>query len=109
LDNIPFLASPKLLLFIKDLVSLQLQKIPQLGYISPYVMVTCLASLTEVEKLGIGFLSRLHRSDLSSQPPSVTVTRVESSLEEFSRSSSSTFRISERLDILDRFHGSFAA
>lgn len=75
LENIPFLALPKLLLSAKDLVSLQLQKIPQSGYISPDVIVTCLSSLTRLEKLRIGFLSRLPLSDPPSQNPSST--RVE--------------------------------
>ena len=72
LENIPFVALPKLLLSAKDLVSLQLQKIPQSGYISPDAMVTCLSSLTRLETLRVGFLSRLPRSDLPSQHPSPT-------------------------------------
>jgi len=75
LENIPFLALPKLLLSAKDLVSLQLQKIPQSGYISPDVIVACLSCLTRLEKLRVGFLSCLPRPDPPNQHPSST--RVE--------------------------------
>lgn len=73
----------------------------------------CLPSASEYSSIRIHFLlslteltSRLHRCDRPSQPPSMTVTRVELSLQ-ISTSSSSTFRISslERLDILNLFMG----
>ena len=75
LENIPFRGLPKLLISAQDLVSLQLQKIPQSGYISPDVIATCLSCLTRLEKLRVGFLSCPPRPDPPSQHPSLT--RVE--------------------------------
>lgn len=78
LENIPFLALPKLLLSTKDLVSLQLLKVPRAGYISPDAMVTCLSSLTRLETLRVAFPFCLPHPDLvlvPSQRPSPT--RVE--------------------------------
>ena len=55
LHRIPFPALPILLPSASDLVTLTLSKIPQIGYISPEAMVACLATLTRLSELSIGF------------------------------------------------------
>ncbi len=57
LDRIPFPGLPKLLLSTTDLVDLRLWEIPHSGYISPETMVTCLSTLTRLEKLDLEFES----------------------------------------------------
>ena len=53
LDGIPFPELPKLLLSTKDLIELRLLNVPDSGYISPEAIVTCLSSLTGLEKFSL--------------------------------------------------------
>jgi hypothetical protein len=55
--GIPFPALPTLLSSASDLVELRLGRIPEAGYISPKSMAVCLAALTRLETLLIGFQS----------------------------------------------------
>jgi hypothetical protein len=55
LKKVPFPALPKLLLTASDLVLLLLEDIPNSGYISPEVMVTCLPTLTRLEEFSLLF------------------------------------------------------
>ena len=57
LERIPFPGLPKLLSSAIHLVELHLHRIPQSGYLSPEVMVTCLSALTSLERLSLGFQS----------------------------------------------------
>jgi len=57
LTGIPFPFPRKLLLSATNLVVLSLRDIPHSGYFSPEAMVTCLAALTRLEALYIGFKS----------------------------------------------------
>ncbi|KAH9172899.1 hypothetical protein EDB89DRAFT_843570 [Lactarius sanguifluus] len=71
-QGIPFLTLPSLLLSTSDLVKLRLFNIPPTGYISPEVMVACLAGLPSLQTFIIGFQlatrpDRLH-------PPPITRT-----------------------------------
>ena len=65
LVGISFPALPTLLLSASDLVYLELDNIPQGGYISPEAMVTGLATLTRLESLRIWFQSPTVRLRLS--------------------------------------------
>jgi hypothetical protein len=61
LHSVPFPGLPKLLLSATNLISLRLLTIPRSGYIPPEAMVTCLAALTRLTTLVIGFESpRFH-------------------------------------------------
>ena len=76
LNFIPFPALPKLLLTTTQLASLSLQNIPHSGYISPEVMVTSLAVLSNLESLAIGFESPVSYSGRERRrplPPTRTV------------------------------------
>ena len=55
LNSIPFPALPKLLLTSKDLVAIQLWRIPNSGYISPESMATGLSGLTRLRSPYINF------------------------------------------------------
>lgn len=55
LENIIFPELPSFLLSIRDLVTLNLSRIPLEGYISPETMVTSLVSLTRLARLSISF------------------------------------------------------
>ena len=57
LERIAFPTFPGFVLSATHLTKLQLQKIPDAGYISPEVMYTCLSVLLELEELVIGFQS----------------------------------------------------
>ena len=57
LRGIPFPSFPKFNLCFPHIVLLHLEEIPSSGYISPEVMVTCLAALPSLEWLSIGFRS----------------------------------------------------
>lgn len=57
LEGIPFLAFPTLLSSAHNLVDLRLSNIPPEGYIPPEAMATCLATLTGLRTLLIGFKS----------------------------------------------------
>jgi hypothetical protein len=67
LRGIPFPEVPKLLLSASDLIHLQLEKIPDSGYISPEAMITGLSTCTKLETLVIEFLSQYPHPDLASQ------------------------------------------
>jgi hypothetical protein len=69
LDCIPFPGLPKLLSSATNLVHLNLSRIPHSGYISPEAMVICLAVLTRLEGLTIGFNSPRCRPDRNSRRP----------------------------------------
>ncbi|KAI9452118.1 hypothetical protein BJY52DRAFT_1190522 [Lactarius psammicola] len=73
LEGIPFLALPTLLSSATDLVDLQLQNIPNAGYVSPDAMIAGLAALTRLETLSIGFQSPTPLPDPRSLPP---LTRI---------------------------------
>ncbi|KAI0290674.1 hypothetical protein BC826DRAFT_527983 [Russula brevipes] len=57
LMGIPYPALPKLLLSAGHLVWLHLSDIPHSGYISPEVMVNCLATMTRLSVFELGFTS----------------------------------------------------
>ena len=69
LHRIPFPGLPKLLLSTNDLVRLELRRIPPTGYISPEVMVACLAALPRLDTFHIGFRSATSRPDRIAPPP----------------------------------------
>ena len=77
LYNIPYPTLPTLLLSARDLVSLDLRRIPQNGYISPEIMITSLAALLRLERLTIHFQSSTPRPDRK-LPPLVTRTDIPS-------------------------------
>ena len=58
LERIPF---RKLLLSTTDLVTLDISRLPHLGYVSPEAMARCLSTLTRLENLFLGFESPLSR------------------------------------------------
>jgi hypothetical protein len=67
LNGIPFLELPTLLLSARDLVTLELTRIPPTGYISSEAMVTGLAALSKLNSLTIKFKQptpRLERKHL---------------------------------------------
>jgi len=55
LHNISFLTPQNLLLSPTDLVTLRLEHISSIGYISPERVVTCLSTLIKLEELALGF------------------------------------------------------
>ena len=71
LGNIAFPAFPKLALSATHLSSLTLWDIPKTGYLSPEVVVTCLAMLPNLHLLRFGFPihPRLSRPDQKTLPP----------------------------------------
>ena len=72
-NNVPFPGLPKLLLSTTHLVRLNLQEIPDSGYISPETMVTALSVSTSLEILEIEFRSpRGHPNQKSRCPPPQT-------------------------------------
>jgi hypothetical protein len=73
LAHVPFPGLPNLLLSATRLVTLELQMTHNLGYISPEAVVTCLSSLTSLEKLVIQFQSPRSRSDRPPPPPTRTL------------------------------------
>jgi hypothetical protein len=76
LDFIRFPALSKFLLSATHLVDLTLVNIPHSGFISPEAIVTCLSSLTCLERLSLEFESSLPRPDLvlrRSPTPTCTV------------------------------------
>ena len=68
LDFIPFPGLPKLLLSANHLVLLHLWNIPDSGYISPQVIVTCLAAMTKLESFTLGCQSPRFRPNQQSRP-----------------------------------------
>ena len=73
LDYIPFPGIPTLLSLAADLVKLRLEHIPPTSLPSPEVMVACLATLTRLEDISIGFLSPTSRPDQIRLPPKTWV------------------------------------
>ena len=70
------MAFPSLPIFVASathLTKLRLQRIPDIGYISPEAMTTCLAALAQLEELVIGFQSPQSRPP-PILPPSLTRT-----------------------------------
>jgi len=75
--GIPFPGLPKLLLSTHDLVTLRLDRIPPSGYISPDAMVTCLSTLTSLEKLELRFRTPRSQADRASRrPPPLTLVAL---------------------------------
>jgi hypothetical protein len=73
LDNIAFPGLQKLLSSATHLVELDLWRIPHSAYISPEAMVTCLSTLTRLERLCLKFQSPQYRPDRESRrPPPLT-------------------------------------
>src|SRR5712672_2438892 len=68
LRSIPFPSIPKLLLSADGLVTLQLEDIPDSGYISPDAMVTALVVMTRLESLHLEFRSPRPRPDTANRP-----------------------------------------
>ena len=62
-SRIPFQALPTLLSSESDLLKLRLRDIPPTSFTSPEAMVACLAALTRLEDLSIGFQSPTTRPD----------------------------------------------
>jgi hypothetical protein len=75
LIGIPFPALPKLLPFCHNLVYLQLDNIPNTGYISPEAMATALSALTLLKDFHIEFEFSASRADPGNSLPS-SLTRV---------------------------------
>jgi hypothetical protein len=67
--GIPYPTLPTLLLSTSNLVSLNLRRIPQIGYISPELMVTTLAALPKLESCAIYFRSATSRPNRIRPPP----------------------------------------
>ena len=74
LRGVTYPTLPKLLLTAKGLVDLRLLNIPFSDYISPDSMASCLSSLTKLEDLRLGFLSRASSPDQNGRLP---LTRVD--------------------------------
>ena len=73
LDNIGFPGLRKLLSSATHLVELDLWRIPHSCYVSPEAMVTCLSTLTRLERLCLKFQSPQSRPDRESRrPPPLT-------------------------------------
>ena len=72
-ERVPFPALPTQLLSTHDLVTLKLLDIPTSGYISPEVMVACLASLPRLKVLAITYQDIDSHPDRIRPPP---VTRL---------------------------------
>ena len=66
---ISFPALPTLLSSTRDIVTLDLQKIPPSGYISPGAMVECLAMLPRLKTFVLGFQSATFHPDQMDPPP----------------------------------------
>ena len=70
LRGILLLDPRKLFSSAKDLVTLRLENITDLGYISPEKMITWLSMLTNLEEVALGFRSSQPRPSQTSQHPS---------------------------------------
>ena len=69
LDGIPFLGLRKLLLSTRDLVDLDLRRIPHSGYIPPQAIISGLSSLMRLKKLILKFESPQYLDDRASWHP----------------------------------------
>ena len=67
--QVPFPAMQELLSSCNNLVGLSLVDIPHSGYISPDMVVTCLAALPRLKRLWLGFQSPRSRPDPQSRRP----------------------------------------
>ena len=76
LDNIAFPELRKLLPSATHLVELDLWRIPHSGYISPEAMVTCLSTLTRLERFCLKFQSPQSRSGRESRRPPPLIRSV---------------------------------
>ena len=74
LEGIAFPTLPRFVKSTTHLTKLQLQKIPDAGYISPEAMSTSLSVLPELEELVIGFQSPQSRPPSMNPPPSMRTT-----------------------------------
>ena len=74
LEGIPFPALPKFISSATSIVNLDLLDIPDRGYISPEVMATCVATLSNLRRLSIRFRSPESRPLQSSPPPLTRAT-----------------------------------
>ena len=83
LEFIPFPGLPNLLLSSIHLVELHLHGIPQSGYLSPEVMVTCLSALTSLERLSLGFQSPQSYPNRESQRHSLQARSIFPTLTNF--------------------------
>ena len=73
LDNVAFPGLWKLLSSATHLIELDLWRIPHSGYTSPEALVTCLSTLTRLEKLCLKFQSPQSRPERGSRrPPPLT-------------------------------------
>ena len=84
LNRISFPGIPKLLSSATHLTDLHLERIPHSGYISSEAMVTCLATLTNVDRLSLGFQSPQSRPDRGSRHPPLPKRTVLPALVSFS-------------------------
>ena len=89
LEGISFPKLPTLLSSASNLVDLQLDDIPQSGYISPEVMATSLAPLSRLDTLHICFKAPISRLQLGSSP--VTTRHILPSLVRFNFRGSSEY------------------
>ena len=67
--SIPYPTLPALLLSARNLVSLNLRRIPQIGYFPPDMMVSALAALPKLESCVVYFRSATSRPDRIRSPP----------------------------------------
>ena len=89
LEGISFPSLPTLLSSASNLVDLQLKDIPQSGYISPEVMITCLAPLNRLDTLCICLKAPISRLQL--RPSPVTTRHILPSLVTFNFHGSSEY------------------
>jgi hypothetical protein len=75
-DGIPFPGLPSLVSSAPGLVYLELRRIPNFGYISPDVMVTCLSALTCLKTLIVEFVSPFPEWETPRDPLSPSPTRI---------------------------------
>jgi hypothetical protein len=95
LKRVPFPSLPRLLLSASDLVNVSLSQIPHTGYISPERMATCLAAMTRLKSISLGFPSPRSRPDPASRQPPPSTRVVLPTLTSFS-----FFGVSEYLEDL---------
>jgi hypothetical protein len=76
LRGIPFVGMPKLLLSARDLFHLQLEKIPDSGYVSPEAMLAGLSTCAKLETLIVEFLSQYPHPDLTNHQQITSLARL---------------------------------
>ena len=72
LVKVPFPDAPLLLSSCRDLVHLQLERIPDSGYFSPDAMITALSTCTKLETLLITFIGNPHPDPTTQEIASLT-------------------------------------